>query len=172
MLRDRATVRRIADLDLRRGHPLPRRGQVGHPTSRWTGRRLAELARDARPLLLDLTANGHLAAVAAPWRDRVDVVIGHSADTTATGMLLRPDCYVAWESEDAQPDGAALRAALLRWFGEAAGRGRDGRRRHLTPSSTAAEPVPSIGYDPRNRMQLRAAHGASASTGVLKEEMP
>ena len=32
-------------------------------------------------------------------------------------MLLRPDCYVAWESESAQPDGAALRAALVRWFG-------------------------------------------------------
>lgn len=171
MLRDRPTVRRIADLVSGADIRYPDAGRWA-PDLTVDGRRLAELARDARPLLLDLTANGHLAAVAAPWRDRVDVVIGHSADTTATGMLLRPDCYVAWESEDAQPDGAALRAALLRWFGEAAGRGRDGRRRHLTPSSTAAEQVPSIGYDPRNRMQLRAAHGASASTGVLKEEMP
>jgi hypothetical protein len=33
-------------------------------------------------------------------------------------MLLRPDCYLAWESESAQPDSATLRAALVRWFGQ------------------------------------------------------
>ncbi|NUO60868.1 MAG: FAD-dependent oxidoreductase [Hamadaea sp.] len=81
------------------------------------GRRLAELTRDARPLLLDLTADGGLASVAAPWRDRVEVVTGTSTDTKATGLLLRPDCYVAWESHDARPDPLALRAALTRWFG-------------------------------------------------------
>ena len=70
-------------------------------------------------LLLDLTADAHLAAVAESWRDRVDVVTGASTDTKATGMLLRPDCYVAWESQDAQPDVAVLTAALTRWFGPA-----------------------------------------------------
>jgi 2-polyprenyl-6-methoxyphenol hydroxylase-like FAD-dependent oxidoreductase len=84
------------------------------------GRRLAELTHNARPLLLDLTEDGRLAEAAAPWRDRVDVVTGRSSDTKATGLLIRPDCYVAWESDDAEPDVTGLRAALTRWFGPAA----------------------------------------------------
>lgn len=125
MLRDHATVQRIAD--------LISGADVGYADmGRWApdltvnGHRLAELTRGARPLLLDLTGDGSLAGVAAPWRDRVDVVTGHSNDTKATGMLLRPDCYTAWESEAAQPDSAALRAALVRWFGPPAGNGLGG----------------------------------------------
>lgn len=79
--------------------------------------RLAELTRHARPLLLDLSDGGDLARWAAPWRDRVDVVSGRSDDSGRTAMLLRPDCYVAWESADARPDRAGLEAALTRWFG-------------------------------------------------------
>jgi 2-polyprenyl-6-methoxyphenol hydroxylase-like FAD-dependent oxidoreductase len=118
MLRDHATVQRIADLIS--GADIRYADMGGWaPDLAVDGRRLADLTRGARPLLLDLTGNGSLAEVAAPWRDRVDVTTGHSDDTKATGMLLRPDCYVAWESEAAQPDGAALRAALVRWFGPA-----------------------------------------------------
>ncbi|MEV1107898.1 FAD-dependent monooxygenase [Micromonospora sp. NPDC049751] len=73
--------------------------------------RLAELTRGARPLLLDST--GAWAEVAAPWRDRVDVVTGHLEGTTATGLLVRPDCFVAWSAGDAD----TLRAALTRHFG-------------------------------------------------------
>lgn len=75
------------------------------------GTRLAELTRTARPLLLDLTGDTSLAEVAPPWRDRVDVLTGTSTDTSATGLLLRPDRYVAWQSHAARPDRAALRAA-------------------------------------------------------------
>ncbi|BAL87896.1 putative FAD-dependent oxidoreductase [Actinoplanes missouriensis 431] len=67
--------------------------------------RLAELTRAARPLLLDAT--GAYAAVAAPWRDRVDVVTGPLEGTAATAMLVRPDCFVAWSAGagEGTPDG-------------------------------------------------------------------
>ena len=68
--------------------------------------RLAELTRTARPLLLDST--GAYAEVAAPWRDRVDVVTGALEGTTATALLVRPDCFVAWSAGDA----GTLRASL------------------------------------------------------------
>ncbi|TNH28057.1 FAD-dependent oxidoreductase [Micromonospora orduensis] len=73
--------------------------------------RLAELTRAARPLLLDST--GAYAEVTAPWRDRVDVVTGQLEGTTATALLVRPDCFVAWSSGDA----GTLRASLTRHFG-------------------------------------------------------
>ena len=81
------------------------------------GVRLAELTRRGRPLLLDMTADGHLAQWAQPWRDRLDIVTGHSADSGRTGMVIRPDCYVAWESQAARPERDDLEAALSRWFG-------------------------------------------------------
>ncbi|MEV4385579.1 FAD-dependent monooxygenase, partial [Micromonospora sp. NPDC049580] len=71
--------------------------------------RLAELTRTARPLLLDST--GVYAEVAAPWRDRVDVVSGALRGTTA--LLVRPDCFVAWSAGDAD----TLRASLTHHFG-------------------------------------------------------
>ena len=77
--------------------------------------RLAELTSNARPLLLDFT--GTLAEVAAPWRDRVDVVAAKAEGTDATAMLIRPDCYVAWISTAERPDQQELREALTRWFG-------------------------------------------------------
>jgi 2-polyprenyl-6-methoxyphenol hydroxylase-like FAD-dependent oxidoreductase len=123
MLSDRTTVQRIADLisgaDIRYAN-----AGGWAPDLTVDGRRLADLTRGARPLLLDLTSNSTLAEIAAPWQDRVDVVTGHSDDTKATGMLLRPDCYLAWESQTPNPDTAALRAALARWFGEPASRSR------------------------------------------------
>ncbi|WP_422741361.1 FAD-dependent monooxygenase [Micromonospora sp. WMMD754] len=78
--------------------------------------RLAELTRDARPLLLDGT--GALADAAGPWRDRVDLVTGRLGGTTSTALLLRPDCYVAWASTAGALDRDGLRAALGRWFGQ------------------------------------------------------
>jgi 2-polyprenyl-6-methoxyphenol hydroxylase-like FAD-dependent oxidoreductase len=67
---------------------------------------LTELTRTGRPLLLDPT--GRLDAGA--WADRVDVVRTEGA---GTALLLRPDCYVAWEGTG--DDG--LEAALTAWFG-------------------------------------------------------
>ncbi|MDJ1134812.1 FAD-dependent monooxygenase [Streptomyces iconiensis] len=76
--------------------------------------RLAELTTTARPLLLDLS--GDFAETAAPWRDRVDIINAKTADTNATGLLLRPDCHLAWTGHNAA-DTDALRTALHRWFG-------------------------------------------------------
>jgi 2-polyprenyl-6-methoxyphenol hydroxylase-like FAD-dependent oxidoreductase len=66
---------------------------------------LGPATRSGRPLLVDRT--GELAAVAAPWRDRVDVIAGPRS------LLVRPDNYVAWDS----PDESTLPEALHRWFG-------------------------------------------------------
>jgi 2-polyprenyl-6-methoxyphenol hydroxylase-like FAD-dependent oxidoreductase len=78
------------------------------------GRRIAELLHDARPVLLDLSG-GVLATAAEAWADRVDLVCGDIADSSLSGMLLRPDGYVAWASDSAE--GPGLIEALERWFG-------------------------------------------------------
>jgi 2-polyprenyl-6-methoxyphenol hydroxylase-like FAD-dependent oxidoreductase len=86
------------------------------PASPLVGRFAPELGpvtRSGRPLLVDNT--GHLAGVAQPWRERVDVV--RAPVTGATALLVRPDCQVAWASDSAEPDVESLRAALERWFG-------------------------------------------------------
>jgi hypothetical protein len=76
------------------------------------GTATATATRSGRPLLVDNT--GTLASVAAPWRDRVDVI---SAPLDgATALLLRPDCYVAWASTADKPDTVALGEAMTRWF--------------------------------------------------------
>jgi 2-polyprenyl-6-methoxyphenol hydroxylase-like FAD-dependent oxidoreductase len=75
-------------------------------------RRLAELLRDARPLLLDLTGENDLATTAEAWSDRVIHVTATADDAPAPALLIRPDGYVAWAGAD--PDG--LKAALARWF--------------------------------------------------------
>jgi 2-polyprenyl-6-methoxyphenol hydroxylase-like FAD-dependent oxidoreductase len=120
LLEEPATVQHIADMisgaDIRYDHMGRWAPDITLHTE-FGPTRLAELTRTARPLLFDMTGDGDLAAEVAPWRDRVDVLTGRTDDTKATAMLLRPDCYVAWESESSQPDGAALRAALVRWFG-------------------------------------------------------
>ncbi|WP_069173560.1 FAD-dependent monooxygenase [Streptomyces griseus] len=77
-------------------------------------RRLADLTTTARPLLLDL--GGDFAGAAKPWRDRVDVIRGTAEGTSATGLLLRPDCHVAWTGYEPSAV-SGLRAALHRWFG-------------------------------------------------------
>jgi 2-polyprenyl-6-methoxyphenol hydroxylase-like FAD-dependent oxidoreductase len=87
--------------------------------------RLAELTAGRRPLLLDLTCGHDLAAeladgpAAGSGAGRVDVVTAAPVDGAPTAMLLRPDCYLAWASDSADPDPAeraALRAAAGRWF--------------------------------------------------------
>nr|AHB38501.1 FAD-dependent oxidoreductase [Goodfellowiella coeruleoviolacea] len=94
----------------------------GHP------RRLAELLRDASPLLVDLTGANGLAATTAPWDDRVRRVAATADNAPAPALLIRPDGYVAWAG--ANPEG--LRAALTRWFGP-------GRAPHETGGATSTE---------------------------------
>jgi len=87
--------------------------EMGSATGPLVGRRapdlpgLRELTRAGRPLLLDPT--GMLTA--GPWAQQVDVVPVEGLDTA---LLLRPDCYVAWQGTTS--DG--LNEALARWFGK------------------------------------------------------
>jgi 2-polyprenyl-6-methoxyphenol hydroxylase-like FAD-dependent oxidoreductase len=135
LLADRHTVQHLADLlagaDIVYDLGATPTGDASSPVGRWapdlvlhtgTGTvRLAELTRDARPLLLDLTDGGTLAGEAGPWRERVTAVTARTGDSKATGLLLRPDCYVAWASTSPRPDARereALRSALTRWFGK------------------------------------------------------
>jgi Aromatic-ring hydroxylase, C-terminal len=71
-------------------------------------RRVAELLRDARPVLLDLTGAGALTAVAERWGERVRHVPAAAGDAPAPALLIRPDGYVAWAGGDPQRLVAAL----------------------------------------------------------------
>jgi 2-polyprenyl-6-methoxyphenol hydroxylase-like FAD-dependent oxidoreductase len=83
-------------------------------------RRIAELARDGRPLLVDLTEGGVVGASVADVADQLTVAVGRPvgdvAATTVSALLVRPDGYVAWATS-AAPDGEELRGVLARWFG-------------------------------------------------------
>ncbi len=98
-----------------RAEVVERERQLGVP--------LAELQRDARPLLLDLTDRAVL-ATAVQWPARIAAVAGTpDRPYPATALLVRPDGYVAWATSAAAPgpdelDG--LRAAAAAWFGTAA----------------------------------------------------
>lgn len=84
--------------------------------------RLADLTTTARPLLLDCTENACLATEADGWRDRIDTVTAHTRDIAATGLLLRPDCYIAWATDAPDPgphERESMRTALTTWFGAA-----------------------------------------------------
>jgi 2-polyprenyl-6-methoxyphenol hydroxylase-like FAD-dependent oxidoreductase len=81
--------------------------------------RIAELARNAQPLLLDLTEDRSLADVLPEDQDAVDLVTAQGGRAGLTGLLIRPDGYVAWACGSPRPDPAELaelRAAVARWF--------------------------------------------------------
>jgi 2-polyprenyl-6-methoxyphenol hydroxylase-like FAD-dependent oxidoreductase len=139
LLRDRNTVRRLAELtagaDIRYDlgepgvHPLVGRFAPEMELHTPTGTvRLAELTTTARPLLLDLTEGAALGETLSEWHDQVDVVTARTQPGSPTALLLRPDCYVAWATAQPRPDAAdrqALRAALGRWL-RPTGAGRRG----------------------------------------------
>ncbi|MET7463573.1 FAD-dependent monooxygenase [Nonomuraea sp. NPDC005501] len=140
LLRDPANARHIAATmagsdvryDMGGGDAHPLTGRLAPDLTLDTGGgtgggslRLAELTRTARPLLLDLTRGASPAKEASGWHDRVDTLTAHSsgAASEVSALLIRPDGYVAWASSSPDPDEGelrALRAALTRWFGEAA----------------------------------------------------
>jgi 2-polyprenyl-6-methoxyphenol hydroxylase-like FAD-dependent oxidoreductase len=125
LLQDSATVARIAGLisgaDVRYGdaaHPLVGRWAPDLVVETVAGPRpIAELQRDARPLLLDLTG-GAVAATATHWPARIATVTGTpDRPYPATALLVRPDGYVAWASSAAAPEPDGLHAAAAAWFG-------------------------------------------------------
>jgi hypothetical protein len=126
MLTDPGNVARVADTiagaDIRYEageHPLV--GVFAPDIDLYTdsGRvRLAQLTRDAQPLLLDLTEAG--LTVEGPWKH----VRAKAEGAPATALLLRPDTHVAWATSAQNPDEAdirGLREAAERWFGRSEG---------------------------------------------------
>src|ERR1700756_2828672 len=70
-------------------------------------RRVAELARDGRPLLIDLTDAAVVAGAFAGNADRITVAVGRPVGDvparSARALLVRPDGYVAWASSELKP---------------------------------------------------------------------
>jgi 3-(3-hydroxy-phenyl)propionate hydroxylase len=114
------------------GHPLAGRRVPDADLKTADGAtRVHALLHAARPVLLDLRGNARLAAVAAGWADRVDLVEARSEDDHWTvpavgaipapaALLVRPDGHVAWAAAaGGAPGTPALRTALTTWFGPA-----------------------------------------------------
>lgn len=113
--------------DLGQGHPLLGRRMPDLSIDTHEGlRRVYTLLHDGRPLLLSF--GGPLALEVAPWAERVRrlevqyegawelPVIG--AVPAPSGVLVRPDGYVAWVGEQSA---GGLREALSTWFGPGRG---------------------------------------------------
>jgi 2-polyprenyl-6-methoxyphenol hydroxylase-like FAD-dependent oxidoreductase len=85
-------------------------------------RTLYQALRPGRFLLVIPPNAAKLADPTAGWEDRVDHAIAGGATNTA--VLVRPDAYIAWAGEDADPDAHAImiRAALGHWCGPATSR--------------------------------------------------
>lgn len=130
LLRDRSAVQLLADLtagsDIRYDmggpdtHPLIGRFapdmelRTPHGTVR-----LAELTRNARPRLLDLTGDAGWAESLPEWHHQLDIVTAHPDPELPAALLLRPDCYIAWATASPHPDAAdrqALRTSLQRFL--------------------------------------------------------
>jgi 3-(3-hydroxy-phenyl)propionate hydroxylase len=109
--------------DLGEGHPLLGRrvpdldlDTAGRP------RRVFTLLHAARPVLLNLAEPGGFDIT--PWSDRVELIDARYAGAwelpvlgavaAPPAVLIRPDGYVAWAGEPADP---GLPDALTRWFG-------------------------------------------------------
>jgi 2-polyprenyl-6-methoxyphenol hydroxylase-like FAD-dependent oxidoreductase len=128
LVTDPAIVRRLSDL-ISGAENRYTTGTVAHPLAgRWVPdfsiinaggtMRVAELARTGRPLLLDLTDHGYLAAALADIAEQLTVAAGRpDGDVAATALLVRPDGYVAWASSAAIPEIDELRGVLAQWFG-------------------------------------------------------
>jgi hypothetical protein len=81
--------------------------------------RLYEILRGGRFVLL--TPAGAGAAIGRRWTGRVDSAT--PADATLPIVLVRPDGYVAWATDETAPASRdeALRTALTRWCGQPTG---------------------------------------------------
>ncbi len=103
--------------DLAGGHPLV--GAMAPKLRLDDGSWLADHAHSGRTLLVDLAGDDKLAALAEPYSDRLDLIRGSSDGAGLSGLLVRPDGFVAWASADGESDTAALQSALTRWLGKA-----------------------------------------------------
>ncbi|WFU72200.1 FAD-dependent monooxygenase [Bradyrhizobium sp. CB2312] len=102
--------------DLGDAHPLVGRSAPDFALA--DGRRLGELLRTGRGLLLDFDARPSLQALARRWIDRIDHVASEPEDRLGlSALLVRPDGIVAWAGRE-PPDLEEAARAMVRWFGE------------------------------------------------------
>jgi hypothetical protein len=81
------------------------------------GRKLGELLRNGKGLLLDFDARAPLQALASRWRGRITSVASDAKDRLGlSAVLVRPDGFVAWAA-DAEPNLEEAAQAVARWFG-------------------------------------------------------
>lgn len=80
---------------------------------------LADHAHTGRTLLVDLTGDERLSALVESYAGRLELVRGTADGAGLTGLLVRPDGFVAWAAADGASDPAGLGAALRRWLGDA-----------------------------------------------------
>jgi 2-polyprenyl-6-methoxyphenol hydroxylase-like FAD-dependent oxidoreductase len=110
--------------DLGEGHPLLGRRMPDFDLTTADGpMRVSTLLHDARAALLNLGEPGALDIT--PWTDRVQTIDAeYGGDwelpvlgpvTAPTGVLIRPDGYVAWVGNGTD---TGLRNALTTWFGQ------------------------------------------------------
>jgi hypothetical protein len=94
-------------------HPLAGRRMPDIPLAAGHGR-LYELLRGGRFVLL---AAEDASTAAAAWADRIEVAARRREHPQL--ILVRPDGYIAWASDEADPArrDASLREALTRWCG-------------------------------------------------------
>jgi 2-polyprenyl-6-methoxyphenol hydroxylase-like FAD-dependent oxidoreductase len=109
--------------DLGEGHPLLGRRMPDLDLVTADGQlRVFELLHEARPVLLNVAAPGSFDI--GPWADRVQSIDAEYAGPwelpvlgevpAPLAVLIRPDGYVAWVGEPADP---SLAEALTSWFG-------------------------------------------------------
>lgn len=81
------------------------------------GTRLGELLHDGKAVLLDLGEREELAGAGEAWRGRVKYVRRQAKeDLGLRALLVRPDGYVVWVSEE-EPDAEGAHEGMARWFG-------------------------------------------------------
>jgi 2-polyprenyl-6-methoxyphenol hydroxylase-like FAD-dependent oxidoreductase len=102
--------------DLSGSHPLV--GRSVPDFELLDGTTVGERLRTAKGLLLDFDAQATLQALASRWSGRIDYVADNARDQLGLrAVLVRPDGFVAWASDDARDDDETAQVAL-RWFGE------------------------------------------------------
>ena len=104
--------------DLGEGHPLAGRSAPDFEFD--DGRRLADHLREGAGVFVDFVGSESTRQALARWSDRIRHVATNAQDTLGlAALLVRPDGFVAWASDDA-PTREDIEAAATRWFGSRA----------------------------------------------------
>ncbi len=95
-------------------HPL-----TGHSVPNFEledGIRIGELMHDGQGILIDFGMNASLKKLAGEYSNQIKYVAGQAKEQLGLcAVLIRPDGFIAWAS-DQHPDLAAVKQAAARWF--------------------------------------------------------